>query len=232
MLNKRRLGQLFTKKYSTITIGIIMYYKKFDSRYKGYGFNYSKHNNENLRDDVFITILSLLNEMTDRHSKVFFMMFTLNLPSTYSEDNPGNYAVLSRFIVSLTDHCRNEGYDPMHFWARESQTIGHEQYNFMLLLDGDFVKNTHVIIEIATELWARTLNIEHGQGLVHQYNIKHNAKHYCNVIQHGGVLLKKKDKFFTEAYIHCFSLADDMATRSGNDGARTYVNEYGYSRHK
>jgi len=170
--------------------------------------------------------------MTDRHKKVFFMMFTLNFPSTYSENNPGNFSFLFRFIASLTDCCRSARYDPMHLWAREIQTIGHDQYHFMLLLDGDFEKNAHLIIEIATKLWAMTLNIEHAQGLVHLCNIKNGIEYSGIFIQHGGVLLNKKDKYFTDAYIHCSGLANDMVMRSSNDGARRYVNEYGCSRHK
>jgi len=205
---------------------------KINNTCERHNLSYSKHKNEDLCQPIILANLSLLHEMTNRHDKVFFMMFALSIPSTSADCNRGNNSYISKLIDSLTTYCINKMYDPMYLWTREDSTGCHAEYNFMFLFNGDLVQEAYGILEKANELWARASNIQHGPSLIHLCNPEPDIKYYRNFIKHGGVVLKKKDQHFTDAFIHCFGLANYIVMRSSKNGARTYVNEYGCSRHR
>jgi len=201
--------------------------RKLESACKNGDFICSNYDNEYYNQDIIFAIMTMLYEMTNRNDRVFFMKFSLGLPLTCNDHNARNDDALYKFIYSLMAYCRHKMYDPRCLWTKENTTIGHVNYHFMFLFNYDFVGAVYLILEKSTELWANALNIKDGQGLVNLCNPEHNIKYFRDFIQHGGVLLEKKGRYFNESYIHCFNLASYMAMRSNNDGSRTYVNEYG-----
>ena len=195
-----------------------------DNMYNGFELSQSVKNNQGHYREILMTIQHLLDDMTQRHAKVFFTMFVLKYPARSYSAYPDDNVLLSKFIEALTLSCKRDKCDPKYLWVREYSTAGQVHYHLMMLLNGDRTQNAHGIRRKATELWQRCLGIADASGLVHLCDSA------GNIDQYGGVMIRRNDQAFQEVYGYCYQRASYLAKCYSKGESPSYVNEFGHSR--
>jgi hypothetical protein len=203
---------------------VIMRRVLLENTYNGFELSCSEKNNQGYYVEILQVIESLLNNMTSSHGKVFFSMFVLKYPAGSASIYPHDNSLLSRFIEALTLHYKRKKVDPKYLWVRERSDTGQPHYHFLLLLNGDLVQNAYGILQKATDLWARCLGIENGQGLVHLCKL---GEDYA---QYGGIKLIRNDPRLQQVQCTYYQLASYLAKRFSKGGLAPYLNGFGHSR--
>lgn len=197
-------------------------------RSKLYNFISPRRMGKFFDNEINSEVTSVLHEMTQRHNKVFFTMFTLKHPLITEDNNNARNILLAKFVEFITIYCHRQKWDPMHFWGRKNPEAGNNEFQFMLLLDGYLVQDAYYIIEIFNKLWAGILGIKDNQDLVVSCNFEEKFNCSYKIMRNGGILLDRRNKDFSSNYSYCQILIVDMIKRSDNDSVMTY--EYGCSK--
>jgi hypothetical protein len=192
--------------------------------YNGFNLSSSKKNNKGFYLEILETIQSLFEHMIKRHGKVFFSMFVLKFPAGSASIYPNDNSLLSRFIEALVRHYQRHKCDPSYLWVREVSSTGQVHYHLILFLNGDLIQNGYGILQRATDLWARCLGIEDGQGLVHLCTSEDDYAQY------GGIKIIRNAPEVQQVLHKCYELASYLAKRFSKGGLPPFVNGFGSSR--
>jgi len=192
--------------------------------HNGHPLSYSSKNDQGFYTEILRRIESLLEDMTQRHGSVFFIMLGLKYPSATYSQYPNDNALLSRFLEALTCHCKRRNYDPRYLWARERSTTGQVHYHLMILLNADYTQNAHGLLDKATKLWQRCLDIEDGSGLVQLCEPNKVDGRF------GGVKIRRNDPHVQEVWDGCFQWASYLAKCYSKGNSPRGANEFGCSR--
>lgn len=198
--------------------------------YNNHTLSYSSKGNQGF----FVNILDAIDQrfdcMISRHSKVFFAMFALKYPSGAYSTYPKDNSLVSRFMEAFIRYCRRKGLDPQYVWVREESKTEQVHYHCILLFNGNLIQNGFGIHKKATELWARCLNIENGDGLVHSHFSKNAYSDYFNKEKYRGKKIIRTDPQFEQIYGKSLEAASYLAKCYSKGNAPPYVNEFGCSR--
>jgi hypothetical protein len=198
-----------------------------ENTYNNYILNNTEKNHQGYYREILQAIESLLYNMVHKHNKVFLIRFDIRYPEGCSPDLYTDNSLLSRFIEALIIHCKRKKYDPQYLWVRERATTGNVHYHFMLLLNGNLIQNGYGILQKATALWQRCMNVADGRGLVHLCEPDGNNFRSDRL---GGVMIRRNSQCLDETINACFQWASYLAKCYSKEGLPPYVNGYGCSR--
>ena len=195
----------------------------FGSNYNGYPLSNTSKNGEGFYEEVLCPLQSLMESMSQRHACIFFSRFDFRYPANSAVEYPNDNTLFSGFIDSLMHHCERRKYDPEYLWVRENSKNNQIHYHLVLLLNGDYIQNAYGILQKATELWQRRLNIKDGRGLVHLCPTGEND-------DYGGVKIKRNHPNFQQVFQNCYQRASYLAKCYSKSGSPAYVNGFRCSR--
>lgn len=198
----------------------------YGNNYNGYSLSDTSKNDEGFYVEILIALEALLNEMTSRHDKVFFIMLTLKYPSLSDDITgyPNNNSLLSDFLDKTRRFCKAKNYDPLYLWVRELSSTGQFHYHLVLLLNGNLIQNAYNIKEKATKYWQNCLHLEDGKGLVHLHTSGFHIDKY------GGIKILRAAEDFQEIFEECIKRGSYLAKCYSKGNSPPYVNEFGCSR--
>lgn len=196
-----------------------------ETTFNGHPLSYSKKNDDGCYKEILKAAHDLLNHMIQRHSSVFFTRFDLTFPENTAWQYQNNNELLSRFLETLIRHFDRQHHDPKYLWVREhSRETGQFHYHLMLLQDGNVTQNANGLRVYATQLWAKCLGIESGEGILNW------CETGTDIDKYGGVKIIRKAPDFHHAYDHCFQRASYMAKCFSKGDLPPYVKGYDSSR--
>ena len=117
----------------------------------------SKERQLGCKESILQKIDQLMTDMSNRHSKVFFMRFDIRFPQGY--DYPNDNELFSQFQESFIKNRKRAGYDPAYIAVRECSREKHQHYHVALMMNGHKTQNIHDHIQTAERLWEKTLNL-------------------------------------------------------------------------
>ncbi len=142
--------------------------------------NRGKHNDLQIREDIQSKISSLLEYVTNKHSKIIPVRFDVHYPSEMQSS--GTNTDISKMMSKLIQKYKRQGLDPHYYWVREQESSHNPHYHCALFLDGHKIyKYGHVFLN-AENLWQKTIGSEHG-GLIHHCRKGKDDKEHQNGIR-------------------------------------------------
>ena len=172
-----------------------------DALYNGIPLN----SNYNHHNEIVGALKERLDCALEHHSKVYFIMVTMNFPQDmkYPVDNNLFQCWKEKFIKQL----KYKGYDPHYVWTREqtSSDINHH-YHICFILNGNKVQSFYNLGVAAQITWSKTLNRDAG-GLIHfkeqgmmirrpSMNNDYDFQQTYNAAMHwGSYICKTRDKY-------------------------------------
>ncbi|WP_112478749.1 YagK/YfjJ domain-containing protein [Vibrio variabilis] len=104
-----------------------------------------------LRVDVLRKILAQLDDISNRHRKVFIFRFDLSV----NEYTPTN-ELITKLIKSVSGRIRSHyGCGLVYTWVREQERAKKQHYHVVFMLNGSKVNNPHMIKEWLRMIWER-----------------------------------------------------------------------------
>ena len=194
-----------------------------DTNYNGYDLSATNKKNEGFYCDILQNLENLLNYVTRRHGRIFFIRFDVRYPADSSDLYPSNNRLFSNFMGTLTRYYKRHGHDPKYLWVREfSHKTGQIHYHVVLLLDSNLIQKGHgAFLAKANELWQRKLGIDYNDGLI-QLCKRHG--------EYGGVKITRSSDDFHQVFAECFKRATYLAKCYSKGESPAYVNEFRCSR--
>jgi hypothetical protein len=161
--------------------------------------------------DILDAIRARMEDMVDRHSKVFGVLLGLNLPAGSGTVPHNRHA--QTFVDAFSRYLKGRGIDYHHVWVREQPTAeAQPHWHMFLALDGNRTlsfQGGH--LRKAETLWAETLNVEQASGLVHLCDWQEATGGSFPVVGNGGVMIKRNSPEFPRAYGLLFRRASYLA---------------------
>lgn len=116
------------------------------------------------RSDILEHIISCLDDMIQRHCKVFTIRLDVRFPedASYGEKNTEISKLMSRFH----DHMKYHGIDMMRLYAREQNSSHNPHYHVVLFIDGSKTQNGWGIRKTVENMWSNVLGRD-ATGCVH-----------------------------------------------------------------
>lgn len=177
------------------------------------------------RKDILGKIHAVIDNHTARQSKSFFMMLTLSYPvnGRYPTDNRAMEVFLKDFKASL-ERMGGVNLAPSYVWVRENSPesvspFPRHHYHLILLLDGQKTCRPHKHVDLARRYWAKALNIDSANGLVH-YHKSHNGM--------SGIMMMRNNEQFHSQLMECFRMASYVA-KAYSKGTPAGVRDFGGS---
>ena len=180
----------------------------------------------------------LLENYTERHSKVLAIRFDLRYPDKYQQHkgdpNQTELATdkeemstmdngdICKTISALNKYFGRKGLDPAYLWVREQKTSEAHHYHAMLLLNGHKTQNPYEAFSKAEALWQKTIGSEQ-KGLIH----------YCNKNPDGSY--RKNGEVFRRSEgipEHVQRQISYMVKPSGKGEPKDGLRDFGMSRLK
>jgi len=91
------------------------------------------------RTDILEHIMTCLNDMVQRHCKVFTIRLDVRFPENIHAEF--NNSEISRLINRLKEYLRYKNIDMKFTWAREQKQSHNQHYHVVLFIDGSKVQN-------------------------------------------------------------------------------------------
>lgn len=176
----------------------------YEETYAGFPIMTDKERGLGCKVRILEKIKAVMDDALEAHNKVFFMRLDLRFPQD-SRDNIDNKA-FCRFQAEYIKALQKQDYDPRYVAVREQSEEKKQHYHEALLLNGNKVQSIHRPIELAEELWRKTLNQPQGKGLVDACLRNRKGEPHRN-----GVMLRRDDPEFKENRDHCFRRASYLA---------------------
>ena len=193
----------------------------YGNTYNGYDLNETRKNDRGFNLKILQALESLMNYVTWRHGRVYFIRFDLTYPAGSVGKYPNDNELLKRFIEALTLYYKRQKHDPKYLWVRELSSTGQDHYHFVFILDSNLIQEAYgPFLDKVTDLWQRQLVIENGDGLVE----------LCKKFGNGGVKIIKSSDDFHQVFKKCFKRASYLAKCYSKGESPAYVNEFGCSR--
>ena len=92
----------------------------YEDQYQGHPIMTDKAKQLGCKESILQKIDQIMTNMSNRHSKVYFMRFDIRFPQGY--DCPNDNELFSRFQESFIKNRKREGYDPAYI-ARETPAL-------------------------------------------------------------------------------------------------------------
>ncbi len=174
---------------------------------KGYG----------CREDILKKIEERMDHATGKHSKVLCTRMDLRYPQGYPVPK-GNKQV-SSFLSKFKRNLKRNKNNPQYVCVREQSREKHQHYHLMLLTNQKKHQYPHKLIDKAEELWASTLGVENGKGLV-----DHCTKSRTGQKQPNSYRLNKNEDDFEQMKAKAVERASYLAKTNtkGNQPKHTH----------
>lgn len=204
----------------------------YGEQYHGHPIMTSKERQLGCKESILQKIDQLMTDMSNRHSKVFFMRYDVRFPQGY--DYPNDNELFSQFQESFIKNRKREGYDPAYIAVRECSREKHQHYHVALLLDGHKTQNIHDHIQTAERLWEKTLNLPpkcENTGRATSYGLIDDCmRTRQGQPQENGVMLRKDDPEYERKYDQCFRRCSYLAKVNQKDSSPKHQRELFSSR--
>jgi len=116
------------------------------------------------RTDILEKIDERLSSATRNYKKVMCTRMDLRFPRGY--DVPSGNKHVSSFLAKYTRNLKRNGNAPQYVCVREQSREKHQHYHLLLLTNQKNHQFPHKMIERAEDLWASSLGVKSGKGLV------------------------------------------------------------------
>lgn len=172
---------------------------------KGYG----------CREDILNKIEERMDHATEKHCKVLCTRMDLRYPQGYLA--PKDNKQVSNFLAKFKRNLKRNQNDPHYVCVREQSREKHQHYHLILLTSQKRHQYPHKLIDKAEELWASTLGLENGKGLV-----DHCTKSRTGQKQPNSYRLNRNDDNFELMKDKAFERASYLAKENtkGNQPKR------------
>ena len=161
--------------------------------------------------DILEAIRLRMESMVDRHLRVFGILFCLNLPWE-AGCVPHNRHVQA-FFDSFSRCLKGRGIDYHYVWVREQPAADAQpHFHCLVLLDGNKTWSFYGgHLDTVTRLWAETLGISVGDGLVHLCTWEEAMDPNIPCVGNGGVMMRRSSPDYDQAYQLLFSRSAYLA---------------------
>ena len=129
----------------------------YEEQYLGHPIMTDKARQLGCKESILQKIDQLMTDMSNRHSKTFFMRFDIRFPQGY--DYPNDNELFSQFQESFIKNRKREGYDPAYIAVRECSREKHQHYHVVLMMNGHKTQSIHDHLQTAERLWEKTLSL-------------------------------------------------------------------------
>ena len=204
----------------------------YEDQYQGHPIMTDKARSLGCKESILQKIDQLMTDMSNRHSKVFFMRYDVRFPQDY--DYPNDNELFSQFQESFIKNRKREGYDPAYIAVRECCREKHQHYHVALMMNGHKTQNIHDHIQTAERLWEKTLNLPpkcDNTGRTTSYGLIDDCmRNRQGQPQENGVMLRKDDPEYERKYDQCFRRCSYLAKVNQKDASPKHQREVFSSR--
>ena len=172
---------------------------------KGYG----------CREDILQKIEERMDHATDSYCKSTITRMDLRYPKDY--DVPADNKQVSSFLSKFKRNLKRNGNAPQYVCVREQSREKHQHYHLLLITNQKNHQMPHKPIQKAEELWASTLGVDNGKGLV-----DHCTRSRTGRQQPNSYRLNQNEDDFEEVKAKAFMRASYLAKENtkGNQPER------------
>ena len=141
-----------------------------------------------------------MQDMLDRHCRVFGALLGLNLPWD-SGRVPHNRHVQA-FFDAYSRYLKGRGIDYHYVWVREQPAADAQpHFHCLVLFDGNKTWSFYPgHLDTASRLWASALGVERGDGLVHLCTWHEAMDPDIPYVGNGGVMMLRNSPDCDQAY--------------------------------
>ena len=183
----------------------------YEDQYQGHSIMTDKAKQLGCKESILQKIDQLMTDMSNRHSKVFFMRYDVRFPQGY--DYPNDNELFSQFQESFIKNRKREGY---------------------VMMNGHKTQNIHDHIQTAERLWEKTLNLPpkcDNTGRTTSYGLIDDCmRNRQGQPQENGVMLRKDDPEYERKYDQCFRRCSYLAKINQKDASPKHQRELFSSR--
>lgn len=197
----------------------------FDSTYNDKPILTDKEKGYGCREDILKKIDKRLDHATQKHSKVLCTRMDFRFPTKY--DVPSDNKLMSSCLAKFTRNLKRNGNDPHYVCVREQSREKHQHYHLALITNQKKHQFPHKHIEKAEELWASTLGVESGKGLVDHCTTSRSGEQQQNCYR-----LNRNDPDFEQVKAECFQRCSYLAKENTKGNAPKHKREVMCSRLK
>ena len=204
----------------------------YEDQYQGHPIMTDKARSLGCKEAILQKVDQMMTDMSNRHSKVFFMRYDVRFPKSYEHPNDNKH--FSQFQEAFIKNRKRAGYDPAYIAVRESSREKHQHYHVALMLDGHKTRSIHDHIQTAERLWEKTLNLPPKyDDEEHETNcglIDDCMRNRQGQPQENGVMLRKDDPDYDSKYDQCFRRCSYLAKVNQKDSSPKHQREVFSSR--
>lgn len=132
--------------------------------YQGYTLWKTRHGPDlGSYEKIVKAVIERLEFMTDKHSRVLATHFTLTFPRQISCNEQD---AIRRFIRDYRTVLYRCNFDPQFVWCIEKSPDLGLHLHFFLYLDGNLLKSSYNVWELACNVWSAKLNLPIYTGYV------------------------------------------------------------------
>jgi len=136
----------------------------FEATFNGKPILTNRESGYGCREDILEKLDDRMEYVTGKNSKTLCTRMDLRYPRGL--DVPSDNKQVSSFLAKFKRNLKRNGNDPHYVCVREQSREKHQHYHLMLLTCQKKHQFPHKLIDKAEELWASTLGVESGKGLV------------------------------------------------------------------
>jgi len=141
-----------------------------------------------------------MERMVDRHCRVFGVILGLSLPwETGCVPHNGH---MQTFFDAFSRCLKGRGIDYHYVWVREQPAADAQpHFHCLVLFDGNKTWSFYgQHLDTASRLWAETLGLERGDGLVHLCTWDEAMDPNIPYVGNGGVMIQRNSPDCDQAY--------------------------------
>ena len=176
----------------------------FEPTYNGKPILTDKTKGYGCREDILEMIDERINHATESYRKSLITRIDIRYPNGY--DIPSDNRDISSFLAKYTRNLKCNGNAPQYVCVREQSREKHQHYHLLLITNQKNHQMPHKPIEKAEDLWASTLGIESGKGLV-----DHCTKSRTGERQVNSYRLNQNEENFEQMKAKAFERASYLA---------------------
>ena len=181
-----------------------------------YLINRGSKNDLPINENIQVKITTLLEHVTQKHSKLLPVRFDVHYPSDIQSS--GTNKDISKMMAKLVKKYKRQGLDPYYFWVREQENSHNPHYHCALFLNGHKVYKYNHVFRNAEKLWEKTIAND-SDGLIHHCTKGKDDKEHQNGIRLDRSAPDFTDKFNEVHYQTSYCSKASQKSES-NDGLR------------
>lgn len=150
----------------------------FEQTYNGKPILTDKTKGYGCREDILEKIEKRMNYAIESENKPLCVRMDFRFPQGY--DVPTGNDHMSSFLSKFKRYLKRNDNSPQYICVREQSREKHQHYHLVLLINQKKHQYPNKPIQKAEELWASTLNVGNGKGLVDHCRKSRTGKKQSN----------------------------------------------------